>query len=393
MAGPEAKPRVLLLGGDGALSGIPRHLTLLCETLSPGADITVLSDRDLGGYATLCSQAVRHHEVDGMRNRAGPGTLLRCWRSLRQHLDHGRWDVIWLHERRPALMLRIAMTLGLWRPSAGPRLALSYHVIPFDPGHRPLLAVLSRWLERWLLRWGPPMHLVFLTQDMILRLDKVVGNRTLARHHLHVLPNSSNVGAMPFGPGAVPRRRDMRHLVITGRAGFQKNYELAARLLAHLPQSYHLTLCGPGTNETRAQARILRGLAPDAQRRIAFAGPVSDVRPLLADADGYVLTSRYEGLPIGAIEAFEAGLPLMLSPFESAPEMVASHPMALLLTLADLDRDAARIVELVETYRQNRPAHAARIHRAWARKYPYDLWQAQARKLLMDMLRQDTARA
>ena len=392
MAGFELPlPRLLLIGGDGALSGVPRHIALLCETLRDAASITVLSDADHGGYAGITATGAVHREITGLRNRAAPWSLWTCWRQMRRIMGTGRWDIIWFHERRPAIMARLALALGLWRGPADARLVLSYHVIPFDPGQRPVFAALSRWLERRLLRRGPPMHLVFLTQDMILRLEKVVGQATLARHKLHVLSNSSNIGDLPHGPGAVERARTTRHIVITGRAGYQKNYALAARLFAHLPDNYHLTLCGPGTECVRQQARIIRGLSAGARDRIHFTGAVGDVRPYLAQADGYLLTSRYEGLPIGAIEAFEAGLPLMLSPFESAPEMVASHPMAVLLPLSDLPRDGARVVEVIEHYCRNRPANAARIRRAWARKYPYVHWQDQVRALLVALLSSSAA--
>ncbi|MBZ8117986.1 glycosyltransferase family 4 protein [Roseovarius sp. LXJ103] len=376
------RPRVLLLGGDGARSGVPRYLDQLTETLAGEVDLTILSDHNLGGYDNVAGAGAAHIELEGLRNSKNPLRLWRGWTGALRQVREGAWDVIWLHARLPALMLRVALALRLWRPSAGTRLILSYHGIPFDPGHRVWAAWASRRVERVLLRLSPPMHLVFLSSDMASRLCAVAGPRALQGHCVHVLPNSSNLGRLPLRVSD----RDERQLVITGRAGYQKNYPLAARLMNHMPANYVLTLCGTGTDDPTFQARILREVAPGTQAQIRFAGSLPDVRDVLAEADGYLLTSRYEGVPIGAIEAFESGLPIVLSPFEAAPEMVAAHPMAICLSLRDLAEDAKRITRLIEKYVQDRPRAAARIRAAWWRKYPYGVWQVRVRRLMLEIL-------
>lgn len=360
---------------------MPRHIEQLCETLQGRAVLTIVSDRNLGGYDRITTSGARHVEMEGLRSTLDPRLLWRGWRASIRLVRAGDWDMIWLHARMPGLLLRLAAILGLLRLPPHTRIVMSYHGIPFDPGHRRILALLSRLAERLVLARCPPMHLVLLSEDMAIRLRHAVGARALARHRLHVLPNSSSLGRLP------PRLpHNQRRLVITGRAGFQKNYPLAVRLMDHMPPGYALTLCGMGTDDPAFQARILRQVRPDTRARIHFAGSLADVRPVLAGADGYLLTSRYEGLPIGAIEAFESGLPLVLSPFEAAPEMVAAHPMAMCLPLRDLRRDAARITRLIEAYVADREASARRIRAAWRRTYPYDIWQDRVRQLLTTIL-------
>ncbi len=361
---------------------MPRHLEQLSETLAGAAVLTIVSDRNHGGYDRIIEAGTRHIEIDGMRSCLRPRTLWRGWWGAIRVARSQVWDVLWLHARLPALMLRMALALRLLRPPPQTRIVMSYHGIPFDPGHRRMAAIVSRWLERFLLARCPPMHLVFLSSDMAARLRHVVGDRRMSRHSIHVLPNSSNLGSLPIPHHGHTQRR----LVITGRAGYQKNYPLAARLMDHMPSGYSLTLCGTGTDDPRFQARILRQVRPDTRLRIHFAGSLADVRPVLAEADGYLLTSRYEGLPIGAIEAFESGLPIVLSPIEAAPEMIAAHPMAMCAPLRDLPRDAARITRLIERYVSDRSDSAARIRAAWRHKYPYDVWQSRVRRLVREVL-------
>lgn len=360
-----------MFGGDGGRCGVSRHISHLCETLQNRVHLTVVSDVNTGGFDDIARFDTRHVEVAGLRSGL---SLRRMWRAFWGSVNVARgeaWDIIWLHARMPALLMRVALALRILRPPPGTRIMMSYHGVPFDPGHRRVLAVLSRWIEQILLRCCPAMHLVFLSEDMVLRLAGGVGRAALCRHRIHVLPNSSNLGE----PAVPVRARNTRNLVITGRAGYQKNYALAARLMEHLPPDHVLTLCGMGTDDPAFQARILSPLRADTRARIVFAGPLDDVRPMLAAADCYILTSRYEGLPIGAIEAFETGLPLVLSPFEAAAEMVAAHPLAMVLPMRDLARDARRITRLIDEYLSDRTGHSARIRAAWRRKYPYEVWQ------------------
>jgi len=371
-----------LFGGDGGLSGVPRHLGQICETISNTVDLTVASDRNVGGFDHAVQIGACHVEMEGLRSSLWPVSIIKGWIGAHRLLTQQKWDLVWLHARLPAILVRLAFALGFTRLHNNAHIVMSYHGIPFDPGQRRIAARVSRMVESFLLSRCPQMHLIFLSSDMVSRLRDVVGSSILDRHKIHVLPNSSNLGTIPRETTHMTKR----NLVITGRAGYQKNYALAVRLMDHLPENYILTLCGNGTDDRSFQSRLLRQVRAQTRARIQFSGPVVDVGGILAMADCYLLTSRYEGLPIGAIEAFEMGLPLVLTPFEAAPEMVAAHPLAMCLPLQDLPRDAVRIARLVETYRKNRAAYSDQIKLAWKRKYPYAAWQARVRNLMQEIL-------
>ncbi|WP_164860890.1 glycosyltransferase family 4 protein [Parasedimentitalea marina] len=148
-----------------------------------------------------------------------------------------------------------------------------------------------------------------------------------------------------------------------------------------------LILCGGGTAEPAFQ-RQMRQIAGPAAARLEFRGAMADIRPVLAEADGYLLTSRYEGTPIGALEACEAGLPLLLSPFETAADVAAGHPMARVLQLSaeSMDQDAKSADLLIHEYLVARERHSTEIRAAWKQQWSRSAFDRNAQALLRELL-------
>lgn len=107
----------------------------------------------------------------------------------------------------------------------------------------------------------------------------------------------------------------VRRLVWTGRLSAQKGLDLLLPALARVVASgrdFRLDLVGDGP-EAPALAARCRELGLDG--RVVFAGALhrDEIRGRLAAADAFVLPSRYEGMSNAALEAMEAGLPLLLT--------------------------------------------------------------------------------
>ncbi|TLP60287.1 glycosyltransferase family 4 protein [Parasedimentitalea maritima] len=371
----ESEPHIVLLGGDGGRSGVPRHITDLTRALIPKSRITVLSEANRGGYDSLRTLGATHVTLPGLASRMGPRSAAAGKAALGAWLAAHPADLVWAHARMPVLYLRALERSGGWRPT-GAR-ALTYHGLPFGPGHRWGTGAVSRLVERRLLCDVPRLNLVFLTDEQRDRLKAAIGAPS-AGHDCHVLSNASHLGAVPARSGA----GQGRHLVMTGRTGWQKNYAAALRLMRHLPRDITLSLCGAGTQSPNfaAKARQLAGHGAD---RVKLLGPVKDIASLLTTADGYLLTSRYEGQPIGALEAMEAGLPLMIAPFQGARELIADNPFGCLLTGAPADQ-AAAIDRLLRDYLTEPEIARTQIRRFWSARFSPARFAEAANKLVFD---------
>lgn len=367
LATSERKPKLVLVAGAGNLSGVPRHITHLIAALKDQAEITVFSDTNTDGFEYDANQRI----VPGLSSSLSMRALWRGWRGLLRALRHHPADLVWLHARLPVLFARLMLALRLWRPKHN--VAFTLHGLPFGKGHHPMVSSLAMALEKLLMATIPPSDIIFLTEEMRLRMQHAIGKTRLSRHRLHILPNCSDLG--PF-----PKRINVnqRNLIMTGRTGWQKDLKTAIRLFAKLPDDFTLTLCGPGTDAADFQKDIRSEIPATTYARITFAGPQTDVRPFLATADAYLLTSRYEGLPIGALEAFEAGLPIILRAFDGAQELADKHPAALVLSCDNPSSDAAAISAHVQPID---PKTTAEIRDAWTRHFSPDVFNKTARHL------------
>ena len=164
----------------------------------------------------------------------------------------------------------------------------------------------------------------------------------------------------------------------------------ALRLFAHLPDSYRLVLCGAGTDHPAFRAGLARILDAGQQARVELRGPLSDVRPELARASGYLLTTRYEGLPIGALEAWEAGLPLVLSRIDGNSAILSHHPLALPLELSDMTDHASRYAQevdaLISRFLADRDQWQGCIRAAWAAHHDFEGWSGHLCRVVSMML-------
>ncbi|MBT9386440.1 glycosyltransferase family 4 protein [Pseudooceanicola sp. CBS1P-1] len=377
---PAEPLKVMLLGGDGGYSGVPRHLGHLVEAGRGLVRFIVVSDVDRGGYGFLRRGPVRHLQLRGLATGGALLWHLTALRALERLILRERPALVWAHARMAVILLRLLLLRGRL---PGIEIAVTYHGLPFGPGHRRLWSALSLRFERHALARGPAQTLIFLSEGARQAHARAVGPGICARHRCLVLPNCSTLGAAPRFKDRPERRR----ILVVARPGWQKNLARAFRIFAALPGHYRLSLCGEGTDSPPVRHLARRLLGPAAVRRVDFLGALGALGEEMARADAFLLTSRYEGMPIAALEAFEAGLPLALADLPGTRDILDVHPHACALSpREDPAEDALRLLALAEGFCREAPRRQAEIRQAWQRHFAPLPWETRMRRLLFALL-------
>jgi len=181
-----------------------------------------------------------------------------------------------------------------------------------DTGHLRRVALYER-LARWAARFT---RAVAATSEPLA--DRI--RAAAARTPVHVIPNGIPVGPLPTAAARASAREALGLpagvpvVAFVGRLSPEKAPEVLLRAV----RGTRLRLLVAGEGPLRA---ALESEAEPAQVR--FLGFLPDVAPVLAAADVLALPSRTEGLPMAALEAMAAGLPVVASAVGSLPEVLA----------------------------------------------------------------------
>ena len=127
----------------------------------------------------------------------------------------------------------------------------------------------------------------------------VIANPIITRKRL------AHLARIEHGPGSVWKT----HYLAAGRLVLQKNFAMLLRAFAHAARPHDiLTIAGEGPERgPLEQLAAHLGIA----QQVRFPGHLATIDPLLAQADVFVLSSDYEGLPGVVVEALAAGLPVL----------------------------------------------------------------------------------
>jgi glycosyltransferase involved in cell wall biosynthesis len=128
-----------------------------------------------------------------------------------------------------------------------------------------------------------------------------------------------------------------------GRLTEQKGYDLLIRALPDLPEA-RLVLVGDGP-QRRALERLAAQLG--VAERLLITGWIADARAHLPGFDIFALPSRWEGMPLGIIEAMHAGLPVLACDVGSVVEAVSDGESGFVVAADDLPALQARLATLL----------------------------------------------
>ena len=288
------------------IGGAERQLILLATGMARrGWRVTVIALAGNGGHAAqdLSAANVSFLSLEMRRGLKDP----RGWNRLRRWINSAQPEILHAHLAQAALMAR-----GI-RPVAPVRVLI-------DTIHSPATGSITRRLG-YRLTSGLP--------DVVTAVSRACAQpwlsaRTVRQSDLSVVPNG--IDTEWWRPASTVRddthvcstSREFRWIAV-GRLDPVKDYATLLQAFSILPRSAHLTIAGSGPLEhtLRRQAADL-GL----QDRVLFVGFRNDIRQLMQNSDAFVLSSRWEGLPVAVMEASACELPVVFTETPGSRELL-----------------------------------------------------------------------
>jgi L-malate glycosyltransferase len=164
------------------------------------------------------------------------------------------------------------------------------------------------------------------------------------RAKVAVIPNGIDTAAFP--PRIV--RDEIRTVITVANLRVEKNHEsliAAAEALAHSYPNLRFQIVGAGSRLAELQALAD---ARNVSHVVEFLGHREDVPALLAAADLFVLPSRSEAFPNGAIEAMAAGLPVIATAVGGLLDLIDDGRTGLLVAPSDREALTTAITSVVD---------------------------------------------
>jgi glycosyltransferase involved in cell wall biosynthesis len=210
--------------------------------------------------------------------------------------------------------------------------------------------------------------------------SSVLRSRIADRNKLSVVPNGVE---LPPIASRKNRQPHTFHWIAIGRLSPVKDYPTLLRAIAHLPRHTQLTIAGSGPGE---QSLKQLALELNIEQQIHFAGFQNEIQPLLEPADAFVLTSLWEGLPMGVLEAQAAGLPVVATNGAGTREALVDNKTGLLVPIGDAASVASAMTRIMTMSLTDRLAMGAAgrqfIEKHFELSVITDTWEKLYRGLL-----------
>jgi glycosyltransferase involved in cell wall biosynthesis len=161
-----------------------------------------------------------------------------------------------------------------------------------------------------------------------------------------VIPNPLFLNTMPN-----PRKRieSVSKFVSAGRLNEQKNHDLLIRAFSCVVEAHpfcQLTIYGEGEEREALEALVKELGLEDS---VALPGIAEQIFPVLLEADVFVLSSDYEGMPNALIEAMAMGLACVTTDYSGGRgTVIKDGHTGLVVSAGDVDALAKAMMRLVE---------------------------------------------
>jgi glycosyltransferase involved in cell wall biosynthesis len=365
--------RILLLSTSMGMGGADQQILILAQSLrARGHDARILALAPLGAMGLEAQQAgIPTESLDLKRNLGIIPRFFRLVHIIRQW----RPDIIHSHMGHANLIARAARTLA-----PVPALVSTIHSIN-DGG--PLRIAAYRLTNSLVDRF------TIISQ---VAAQHYISIGAVPKHRLQVIPNTVDIDR--FRRRSAARQVIRRELglddafiwLAVGRFEVAKDYPTMIAAFARLAterQKSHLVIAGEGSLRDLILTLIReRGL----EQRVHFLGVRRDVPELLSSADGFVLSSAWEGMPVAVLEAAAVGLPVVATRVGGVPEVVEDGTTGYLVPPGDPASLTAAMIKMELLPAETRESMGGRgrmlIEERYGTEQVLQIWERLYRELI-----------
>jgi len=312
--------RILLVSTEFGLGGAEQQVRLLARAFSErGHEVRWAGLQDPGPFAAEVAELGVPIVGLGMRRgRADPRGIVRLAREVRRFGPH----VVHSHMVHANLLARVT------------RLAVPMPVL-VSTAHN--ICEGARWRE---LAYRLTDPLCTLTTNVSrAAVERYVSVGAVPRRKIRYVPNGLELSRFaPLERGRVQRLRAELGLdgaflwLAAGRLAAVKDYPTMLRAMRSvLRERPDAALVVAGDGPERVPLEALPGELGLPAERVRFLGVRHDVPALMQAADGFVLSSAWEGLPMVLLEAAASRLPVVATAVGGNPELVQDGRTGLLV--------------------------------------------------------------
>jgi glycosyltransferase involved in cell wall biosynthesis len=361
----------LLIPGLDRIAGAERQVMLLAQGLAErNWRVSMVALTGAGGEAARELQAAGIGFLS-LRMRKGLADP-RGWMRFHRWLSAEAPEVVHAH-------LPHAAWLARWSRFAAPVRVL------VDTLHSSSTGTLGRRLGYRASDWLP---------DTVTAVSRGVAQAhqaaaMVSADKLIVLPNGVDVEYWRPDPTL---RADLRQKFglgdkflwfAAGRLEPVKDYPALLAALAGLPQNATLAIAGDGPLKNEL---IERSASLGLQNRIRFLGFEPEVRSWMQAADGFVLSSRWEGLPMSLLEAGACALPAVATYVAGSREVIVDGQTGALAAADSVEALQGAMSQIMQTPTEQRLAIGLRARQHIVARFSLtavlDQWEALYASLL-----------
>ena len=311
---------VFLITRSDEIGGAHIHVRdMALELISDGYDVYIIIGGD-GIFAEILKDAgIRVVCLNHLVRQVNPFHDLCAFFEIRKTLKHLRPDLLSIHSAKAGVLGRIA-SLGMNFP-----VIFTAHGWSFTEGIPLLKRKISLQLEKLLASLSTRIICVSeYDRNLALSNNLVNDNRMLAIHNgMPDLKDPKNMA----NPAVV-----QPSFLMVARFDEQKDQELLLKAIS-IVDGCRLTLIGSGN---RLQHAKDMAVALKINNRVEFMERVIATEEIFARYQGYILISKWEGLPRSIIEAMRAGMPVIASDVGGCSEEVKDGNNGFLIPRGDL---------------------------------------------------------